>query len=124
MTNITIILWGKEFTLPVTYEKKRKENILPEQIKAIESLPCKPKLIAKSGEAVKVFAIDKLIANKQAAIKNRILAYMAPQSFYVTRDVEPTVILRCTFRFDLKNEVSILYGPNRNISVCYSDNLR
>lgn len=107
--NKKIKVWGREFDLNVFFETYEKEEILDNQIKALDMFIDASKVLLSSYRELEKYCLNKdgdLIGN---SIDN-IFKYVIPEQIFVERNENKHVVaLLCNYRFDEEHGLALIF---------------
>ena len=123
MTNtILIMIWNREFSLPIEYDCYEDEEITKEQLAALESFSNHTDWINHSKQYVEQYCKRAILADKETLEKDNIFSYIKPDYIFVNRDKEhPKVAIMCKYRYEPEHGLAIVFSSIGEITVGIQD---
>ena len=104
INNLKLEIWGREFELPISYERFDDEELLKSQIDMVNTLSMDSSIIDESLSNVK-----KYTAKFTSSEIDNIFKYVIPNDIYVMRTEKPSFALFCDYKFDLEHGIAIVF---------------
>lgn len=122
MSKQKIMIWGRNFNLPVEYDVFPGEDILSEQKQAIDKiLECKE--ISEDPTAIKKYVIKENKEEVGNTIDN-IFKYVMPVALYAPRENgKRLVAILCDYRFDEEHGIAVVFENEKFKKVCPQDDV-
>ena len=116
MSKETLLLWGREFDLPIQMERYSDESILPSQTNAVNRLinASRSELNAAK-KAVKEYVLKKNpnVFSGNDSIDN-IFRYVIPKSIFVPHDEKHSIAaIFCNYKFDPEHGLAIVFNDGK-----------
>lgn len=122
MTN-DMILWGRDFSLPVYYECGTDQDVLDMQIEAKNALLASWDVVEDSEQAVEDYCLNRDGDQIENPITN-IFRYVIPTSIVVLRsDDARKAALMCNYRFDPEHGLAAVFENEKLTAVVPQDEL-
>jgi hypothetical protein len=116
---IALNLWNRDFQLKVVYDCFAGEEILDEQVAALETFADAD--TSKSLDQVKKYCL-KENGNQIGDRVDNIFKYVIPHTIYVPRkQKKPTVAILCNYKFDLEHGIAIVFEGAKIAEICNPD---
>lgn len=112
MTNeIKLKIWGRDFTLPISYDWfPDEEELLEIQKEAINVLIKNSKVIDNALSDLKAYCRKTSSEISAEDEIENIFKYVIPAKFYVIRNTEKRcVALLCDYKFDMEHGIAIVF---------------
>lgn len=120
--SLEIIIWGRNFTLPIEYDCYEGETVTEEQVKALQHFISHSEWIANSKSYVEDFCKDQVMEDDENSKKDNIFSYIKPECIFVKRDKgHPRVALMCKYRYDLEHGLAVVFSSGGNVTVGIQD---
>ena len=123
MTNWKTTLWGRDFTLPVTYQCYKGEEILDTQREAFEllskQLPAdakvkKPDAFAVALDALKQYIRDDDMAELPDLDIPNIFRYVVPTDIFLPHeDGHRIAAILCDYRFGIEHGLAVIFEDGK-----------
>lgn len=122
MTN-DMILWGRDFSLPVYYECDSDQGVLDIQKEAKDALLASWDTVGDSKEAIEDYCLERDGDQIEGPITN-IFRYVIPTSIVVLRsdDVRKAALM-CNYRFDPEHGLAAVFENEQLTAVVPQDEL-
>ena len=115
---IKLMIWGRDFALPIEYDCYEGESITEKQIEAVEALIMHPEWIEKSKNAVEAYCKDEVLRDN----KSDIFSYVDPRYLFVKRnDQDPSVALMLNYRYDPEHGLAVVFKLDGEVAVGSQD---
>lgn len=119
---IKLIIWGREFHLPVEYDCYKDEKVTKEQISALEVFKSQEKWLEDSKKEIETFCKDDVLGDDENQKKDNIFSYLKPESIFVKRDKEyPRVAILCKYRYDPEHGLAVVFSHEGKVTVGVQD---
>lgn len=119
---VRLMIWGRDFNIPVEYDCYIGETVTPEQDKAVKNFLSHPDWLAKAKNYVEVFCRDSVVKDSRNDKKDNIFSYIKPEYLFVKRDSkEPRVVMVCKYRYDPEHGLAIVFSYEGEIKVDSQD---
>jgi hypothetical protein len=115
MSNKEIIIWGRQFELPIDFDIFPGETITDEMRKATDALAGSHNF-DEDLDAVKEYCRKSNAAATEGKLDN-IFRFVMPQSIYVCNDKKHTVGLMCNYKFDPEHGIVLMYENNKLVEI-------
>lgn len=115
---LDLIIWGREFSLPVEYDCYAGESVTEEQISALKAFASHEDWIQKAKRQVEAYCKERVMEDPQNEKKDNIFSYIKPESLFVKRDEDhPRVALMCKYRYDPEHGLAVVFNAKGNATV-------
>ena len=116
MSDLSMMVWGREFNLSVVFDCYENEEILPEQSAALDKL-IGSGAIEASRSAVENYCLKMNRKEIGKSSITNIFKYVMPYGLYIRRSTSSDryVGLMCKYRFDPEDGLVVLF---KNEKVC------
>ena len=119
---VKMVIWGREFTLPVEYEYFSEEYDTDEQISAIKDFAEHEDWVDKAKGQVESYCKDAVEGDAENNKKDNIFSYIKPDYLFVERkDSEPRVAIMCKYRYNPEHGVAIIFTHDGKVHVGLQD---
>ena len=119
---LDLIIWGRQFSLPIEYDCYAGESVTEEQIAALEVFASHEDWIQKAKRQVEAYCKKRVMEDAQNEKKNNIFSYIKPEALFVKRDEgHPRVALMCKYRYDPENGLAVVFNAKGNATVGAQD---
>lgn len=110
MTEVNMNIWGRQFNLNIEYDCCTGEEVLSNQIVAIEKLLETESVVSEAKEKVEAYCLKR---NREEIGLNHIdniFKYVMPKYLFVRRtDKKRIVAIMCNYRFDTEHGIAIVF---------------
>ena len=118
MTNeISMIIWGREFILPIEYRCYDDEPVSKELQNAVDVLRNHPEWVERAKNAVEKYCRDLVIEDVDNGKKDNIFSYVKPEYLFVKHEDKPRVAIMCKYRYDMEHGLAVVFSSDGDISV-------
>ena len=118
MTNeISMIIWGREFILPIEFRYYDDEPVSKEQRNAVDVLRNHPEWVERAKNAVEKYCRDLVIEDVDNGKKDNIFSYVKPEYLFVKHEDKPRVAIMCKYRYDMEHGLAVVFSADGDISV-------
>ncbi len=114
---MSILVWGREFELPINYNCYDGEYVTDEQTKLVNKFIEHPEWIFSSKDIVEKYCKQQVIDDEDNQKKDNIFSYIKPISIFVKHVKKPKIALICKYRYDEEHGLAIVFDDDGNISV-------
>ena len=122
MTN-DMILWGRDFSLPVYYECGTDQDVLDIQKEAKDALFASWDTVESSKEAIEDYCLERDGDQIESPVTN-IFRYVIPTSIVILRsDDARKAALMCNYRFDPEHGLAAVFENEKLTAVAPQDEL-
>ena len=119
---IKLIIWGREFSLPVEFDCYKGEKVTKEQMSALEVFISQEKWLEDSKKDVEIFCREKVLEDTENQKRDNIFSYVKPESIFVKRDKEnPRVAIMCKYRYDPEHGLAVVFSYDGKVTVGIQD---
>ncbi len=119
---LEIIIWDREFTLPVEYDCYEDETVTKGQIKALKSFVTHKEWLTKAKKSTEDYCRKEVMADDENQKKGNIFSYIKPDYLFVKRDAANSrVALMCKYRYDMEHGLAIVFSSKGEITVGIQD---
>ncbi|MDD4496263.1 MAG: hypothetical protein PHV32_18310 [Eubacteriales bacterium] len=119
---IKLIIWGREFSLPVEYDCYEGETVTSEQMQALSNFLAHTEWLAKAKDCVESYCKESLMEDAENSKKDNIFSYVKPEYLFIKRDKKrPRVVLVCKYRYDPEHGLAIVFSFDGKVSVGSQD---
>ena len=108
MNDVNIVLWGREFHLPVSYSWYPGEQVTDSQKKSVQDF-CAGNNAGEMLEQLKKYVADKSDGQVEVAEIDNIFRYVMPKCLYVPRTDDLQVAVLCNYKFDMEHGIAIVF---------------
>ena len=120
--SIDLMIWGREFTLPIDYNCYDGETETDEQFKALERLLNHKDWIDEAKSRVEAYCKDDVMDDEENNKKDNIFSYIKPECIFIKHeDFNPRIAIMCKYRYDLEHGLSIVFSTDGQITVDIQD---
>ena len=107
--NKILNIWGRDFSLKVTYDAYTGEAVLDIQKEALASFISAADEILASSKEVKQYCLEKNGDLIEKPVEN-IFKYVIPEELFIKRDEKKRVVmLLCNYRFDEEHGIALTF---------------
>ena len=116
---IALNLWNRDFQLKVVYDCLDGEEILDEQVAALEAFVDAD--TSKSLDQIKKYCLKE--NGKQIGDRiDNIFKYVIPHTIFVPRkQKKSTVAILCNYKFDLEHGLALVFEGKKLAEICNPD---
>ena len=122
---VEIMIWGREFSLPVEYDYCTEESAADELQEALDcflSRKDRKDLMDIGKNAVEEYCKERVAEDDGNTKKDNVFSYVKPESLYVTRDQSGAkVAIMCAYRYDPEHGLAVVFLPDDTVSVGIQD---
>ena len=119
---INLMIWGREFTLPIAYECYDSETITVEQRKAVEAFVSCPGRIEAAKSKVEKYCKEEVMEDAENQKKDNIFSYIKPERLFVKHDKgSPRTALMCKYRYDPEHGLAVVFNADGSTIVGSQD---
>ncbi len=120
--SIEIIIWGREFNLPIEYNCYQDEKVTKEQIEALKCFIAHPQWIDEAKHHLEEYCKDDVMGDVENTKKDNIFSYIKPECLFVKRDKENhRIAMMCKYRYDLEHGLAVVFSLDGKITVGIQD---
>ena len=121
--NKKMMIWGREFNIKVIYDVFTGEEVLKEQMEALEAFCVASEKVLSDTTEIKAYCI-KRNGKEIGDIISNIFKYVIPTSLYIKRNVKNhEVALLCNYKFDEEHGLAMLFENEKLKSIGPQDYL-
>lgn len=117
INEISIIIWGREFILPVEYRCYDDEPVSKEQQNAVNVLRSHPEWLEHAKNAVEKYCWELVIEDEDNGKKNNIFSYVKPEYLFVKHEAKPRIAIICKYRYDIEHGLAAVFSVDGSITV-------
>ena len=118
MTNeISMIIWGREFILPIEYRCYDDEPVSKVQQNAVDVLCNHPEWVERAKNAVEKYCRELVVEDADNGKKDNIFSYVKPEYLFVKHEAKPRVAIMCKYRYDMEHGLAVVFSSDDDISV-------
>lgn len=118
----SMIIWEREFELPIEYECYKDQDVTQEQENALNHFLKQNDLIEKSKDYVKAFCKEQVEEDEENQKKDNIFSYVKPDYIFVERtNNDRKIAIMCRYRYDPEHGIAVIFSENGEISVGSQD---
>lgn len=111
--SVELIIWGRQFTIPIVYDCYRNESVTQEQTDALKAFTTHLDWIEKAKRQVEVYCRERVAEDDENQKKDNIFSYVKPESIFVKRDKgHPRIALMCKYRYDPEHGLAIVFSAD------------
>lgn len=119
---LKLIIWDREFTLPIEYDCYKGEKVTKEQKKALKNFVEHKEWIEASKTQVEEYCREQVSEDEDNQKKDNIFSYVKPDYVFIKRDKEdPRVAMMCKYRYDPEHGIAIVYSSDGKATVGIQD---
>lgn len=119
---LTLNIWGREFTLPIEYDCHTGETVTQQQTSAVKRFASHKDWIADAKEQVEDFCKASVTEDDNNNKKDNIFSYVKPHYLFVKRDEKnPRVALMCKYRYDPEHGLAVVFASDGAATVGIQD---
>ena len=107
MNKRNVMIWGRNFDLPINYKILNDGSMTKMQTKAIETLLSNEDIFDEIKKSV-----DEYVVNNSDGLDSvdNIFKYVIPKCFYIPGDESGSIVgLMCNFKFDMEHGLAIMF---------------
>lgn len=120
--SVAIMIWDREFILPIEYNCYDGEKVTDEQIKALERFLSNEKWIDKAKGCVEDYCRDDVMDDDTNNKKNNIFSYIKPECIFIKHESKyPRIALMCKYRYDIEHGLAIVFSRSGDVTVGIQD---
>lgn len=120
--SVKMVIWNRQFSLPVVYDCYKGEEVTPQQLSALEVFISHSSWIEKSKKNVEDYCLDDVLADDDNQKKDNIFSYIKPENLFVKRDnKDPRVALMCKYRYDPEHGLAVVFSSDGTVTVGIQD---
>lgn len=117
INEISIIIWGREFILPVEYRCYDDEPASKEQQNAVNVLRSHPEWVEHAKNVVEKYCRELVIEDEDNGKKNNIFSYVKPEYLFVKHEAKPRIAIMCKYRYDMEHGLAAVFSADGSITV-------
>ena len=121
INEISMIIWGREFILPIEYRCYDDEPVSKEQQNAVDVLRSHPEWVEQAKNAVEKYCRDLVIEDVDNGKKDNIFSYVKPEYLFVKHEDKPRVAIMCKYRYDMEHGLAVVFSADGDIAVGPND---
>ena len=119
---LKLIIWDREFSLPIEYDCYKGEKVTKEQKTAATNFAKHKDWIDASKSKVEEFCKEQVLEDIDNQKKDNIFSYIKPDYLYIKRDAEnPRVVMMCKYRYEPEHGLAIVYSADGEVTVGIQD---
>ncbi len=119
---LKLIIWGREFLLPVEYDCYRGERATKEQSVALRDFLSHQGWVDDSKKNVEKFCKTQVLEDDGNQKKDNIFSYIRPEYLFIKRDKEhPRVAMMCKYRYEPEHGLAVVFAHDGKITVGIQD---
>lgn len=117
-----IIIWGREFSLPIVYDTLKDGKILEEQLEAINTFLENSEWIENAKSVVVDYCREDFMDDDNNDKKDNIFSYIKPERIYVKHERDcPRVAIMCKYRYDPEHGLAVVFSSTGEVTVGIQD---
>ena len=118
---LNILIWDREFLLPIDFDCDEDEEVLDKQIRMLDSFKEHPEWLEKAKNQIEEYCKSKRLEDVDNK-KDSIFSYVKPDYIYIKRNGEvPRIALMCKYRYDLEHGLAVVFSAHGDVSVGIQD---
>lgn len=117
INEVSMIIWGREFSLPVEYRIYDNEPVSKEQQNAVDVLSSHPEWVEQTKNAVEEYCWEQVIEDADNEKKDNIFSYIKPEYLFVKHEAKPRVAIMCKYRYDMEHGLAVVFSADGDISI-------
>ena len=115
---VRMLIWGREFDLPVIYDCYEGERVTRKQRQALKTLLSNPLWIENAKCSLEQYCKNDVMSDDGNLKKDNVFSYVKPESVFIKRDKEyPRVALMCKYRYDLEHGIAVVFSGAGEITI-------
>lgn len=119
---LKLIVWDREFTLPIEYDCYKGEKVTNEQKASVKTFAGHKDWIDASKPKVEEYCREQVLGDDENQKKDNIFSYIKPDYLFVKRDDEnPRVAMMCKYRYDLEHGLAVIFSSDGSVTVGIQD---
>ena len=109
MSKCNLLIWGREFSLDISYECYPDEKVLDIQREALESISTEQNVISETQLKIEEYILSDEKANVAGSVDN-IFKYVMPKCVFIPRSKDTRcVVIMCDYIFDPEHGIAIVF---------------
>lgn len=117
-----MMIWGRAFELKIEYDCCFGEDVLPNQVQAIEKLVCSQDIISEAKGKVETYCLSKNPVEIGTKHIENIFKYVMPKYLFVRRNADKRVVaIMCNYRFDPEHGIAIVFENEKQVCIGNQD---
>lgn len=121
MTEHTMTIWNRAFSLPVDYERYPGETVLDSQREAFAQLEAHPEELEAALESLKQYVRKTREDGRPEENIENIFRYVIPKSIFLPHTKTPTAAILCRYKFDIEHGLAVLFEHGKFQKICPQD---
>ena len=109
MSKMKMMIWGREFELPVIIKRFKGKEITELQSEAVSELEVHRDMIDASLDEVKSYVLKNGLAGSGIDEVENIFKYVIPKSISVPKANNRTIAIMCNYKFDMEHGIAIVF---------------
>lgn len=119
---INLMIWGRDFTIPIAYECYDSETVTAEQRKAAETFASHPGRIEAAKNKVEQYCKEAVMEDAENQKKDNIFSYIKPERLFVKHDKgSPRTALMCKYRYDPEHGLAVVFNADGSTTIGSQD---
>ena len=119
---LKLIVWDREFTLPIEYDCYKGEKVTKAQKAALKNFAGHKDWIDVSKPQVEGYCREQVLEDEENQKKDNIFSYIKPDYLYVKRDADnPRVAMMCKYRYDSEHGLAVIFSSDGTVTVGTQD---
>ena len=119
---LKLIIWDREFVLPIEYDCYKGEKVTKEQKMALKNFAAHTDWIEASKSQVEDYCREQVLEDEENQKKDNIFSYIKPEYLFIKRDADnPRVALMCKYRYDLEHGLTVIFSSDGTVTVGIQD---
>ena len=119
--SIELVIWDRNFSLPIEYNCYEGEVITTEQNDALMNFISHKDWIENAKRVVEVYCKEDVITDEGNLKKDNIFSYVKPECIFVKHEENPRIALMCKYRYDLEHGLAVVFSSDGKITVGQQD---
>ena len=108
MNKVKMIIWNREFDLPISYSCYPGEQVTKIQKDAVIDFCGKKRPVDCALEEVESYVLKTTEEDIKDKLDN-IFRFVIPKSLYIPRSEEAIVAVLCNYKFDMEHGITIVF---------------
>lgn len=119
--SIELVIWDRNFSLPIEYNCYEGEVITTEQNDALMNFISHKDWVSKAKSIVEEFCKEDILTDEENLKKDNIFSYVKPECIFVKHEENPRIALMCKYRYDLEHGLAVVFSSDGEITVGQQD---
>lgn len=116
-----ILIWDREFDLPVDFDCYAGESVTDAQQKALDLFLGSPDWLAAAKRLVEEHCRQQVADDPDNEKKDNIFSYIKPEGIFVKHENAPRIAIMCKYRYDPEHGLAVVFSADGSVSVGSQD---